>query len=1252
MKHTNHPDMKKIITVYVLAFILACTGHHVYSQNSPISTLGTVSTSATTASAPITVNDFNNIVALDLKVQYNPAIANATSVSVNPLLGGTIHTNLQTPGVIRFGWFTSPGVTVPDGTPIFTLNFTRVAVGSTNLEFLEDENGNACQYYGGGGAGPLNDSPMSTYYIDGSLTFQGVGNAPRTWLPHVQSCPGVDVEVPVTVTEFNNIKDVSLRLYYDEQKLTFLNAVNTSGFPGMMFSHDQSTGLFTAGGSSPNPISLNDHDVLFTMHFTFNGPGTANIQWYDPTPPGTFCEYTDQNNQPLNDQPQHLFYIDGEVYCDTWPLPSGSPPAGQTDINACYIDASTIPSGTPPFDPTAAKAGYEDYCEQPVASATLTGTTITGDNCGWSVTYTFKVTDNCGNELTGQEIVHTGSSQTAPELTGTIPEGQTEMNLCFSDIPAGPTTGDIEALFSPACGGPITVTKSGTPTGDDAGWAVTYTYVVKDECDNEYTPHVTVTYEGRDEIPPTFTCPADMDVNLNANCEVVVPDLITGLVGTDNCGGTVTFSQHPMPGVVIASGHNQTHTVTITADDGNGNTTDCQVTLTAKDVTPPTLTPVTDRDEDLDGNCEFAIPDYTGLTTVGDNCATVITVTQTPAVGTIISGHNTTQLITLTADDGNGNTDETTFTVTLKDVTPPTLTPVTDRDEDLDGDCEFEIPDYTGLTTASDNCTPNPTVTQTPTAGTIISGHNTTQLITLTADDGNGNSDETTFTVTLKDVTPPVITLLGTSPVTICLNDSYTDDGATAEDNCDGDITTSIQVGGSVNTAEVGTYTITYDVADAAGNTATQKTRTVHVIACGTTVSGTYRFYNPPTLTPLEGVTVEFKQGGITIHSAVTDVNGEFEFLNVTEGDYDVVSSYAGSTGGAINALDAGAVNAWGVGPQYPIEAVRFKAGDVVYTDHFDAGDAARINNYFLQGGDPTWMAPLQLWSFWRANETITINDFTEPLHPVVTVGSSNLEQDFYGMVTGDFDLSHQLSPSKSNGSVILGEGQTIIVNPGQEMTIPLKADAAMIAGAASLIIDFPFHLLEIQNVFLGSNPSMTIPFNILDNQLRISWFSSNPINVAANEALLSIRVKVKQSAANNDVIRFTLTPNPANQIGDQNMEVIPDALLSAYILEVSTIGVKEHIAAARIDLSSFPNPASESVTLKYALPFEGRVTLDVYNMTGQKLMSLVADEKPPGKHTKHFDVGEWSSGVYLLKMKVENESKLLTGERRIVINR
>ena len=88
------------------------------------------------------------------------------------------------------------------------------------------------------------------------------------------------------------------------------------------------------------------------------------------------------------------------------------------------------------------------------------------------------------------------------------------------------------------------------------------------------------------------------------------------------------------------------------------------------------------------------------------------------------------------------------------------------------------------------------------------------------------------------DLTPPTITLKGAASVTLTVGDTYTDAGATASDALDGDLTAKIVTTNPVNTAQVGDYTVTYNVKDTSGNAATPVTRTVTVKAVGGSTGG------------------------------------------------------------------------------------------------------------------------------------------------------------------------------------------------------------------------------------------------------------------------------------------------------------------------------------------------------------------------------------------------------------------------------
>lgn len=94
--------------------------------------------------------------------------------------------------------------------------------------------------------------------------------------------------------------------------------------------------------------------------------------------------------------------------------------------------------------------------------------------------------------------------------------------------------------------------------------------------------------------------------------------------------------------------------------------------------------------------------------------------------------------------------------------------------------------------------------------------------------DSSGNIGTTvTRTVTVQDTIAPQISLTGASTIYIEFGDNYTEQGATWTDSFDG--SGAATVSGSVNVGVLDTYSISYNITDSNGNTASTVTRTVIV---------------------------------------------------------------------------------------------------------------------------------------------------------------------------------------------------------------------------------------------------------------------------------------------------------------------------------------------------------------------------------------------------------------------------------------
>jgi len=66
----------------------------------------------------------------------------------------------------------------------------------------------------------------------------------------------------------------------------------------------------------------------------------------------------------------------------------------------------------------------------------------------------------------------------------------------------------------------------------------------------------------------------------------------------------------------------------------------------------------------------------------------------------------------------------------------------------------------------------------------------------------------------------------------------------------------------------------------------------------------------------------------------------------------------------------------------------------------------------------------------------------------------------------------------------------------------------------------------------------------------------------------------------------------------------------------------------------NYPNPFNPSTIIRFTTPAESHVTLDVFNITGQHVATLIDDEMPGGVHTARFTPTTLASGVYFYRLR------------------
>jgi hypothetical protein len=504
--------------------------------------------------------------------------------------------------------------------------------------------------------------------------------------------------------------------------------------------------------------------VMVTLTATDEAGNTGNCTYTltlaDQTPPTLTCPVT--ANQSLStDADGNCTYVLGDYR------------GFATITDNCSSEATIIVQQNPP-------PGTPGQTGPGTQTITLTATDEAGNSA------------NCSFQLTV-------SDDTAPMITCPQPLALEVDEDCMATVP------DLTglAITSDNCdqGAMLTVTQNIAAGTVLSGDGTTQSIVLTVDDGNGLSAMCTTTVTLDDATPPTVLCPAAQNVNLDpTGCQVALPDFSTDLTLSDNCEtpANLTVQQMPAPGTIVM-GANTIVPVTFNVDDGNGNSASCQFNVALQDVTPPTITCPTPAPLTLDGDCAAVLPDFTGQVATTDDCLMTadISLAQLPAEGTILSFDGDQRMVTITADDGNGNTTSCTFTVTAEDTEMPSIVCPADRNEPVSANCDFELPDYTGEATVADNCSAPPlgpgglTVTQSPAVGTVIpeAQLNLPQTITLTATDGAGNVQTCTFEITPVDealpsiVCPPTQTILLDAANCDATLGDYTG-MATVMDNC------------------------------------------------------------------------------------------------------------------------------------------------------------------------------------------------------------------------------------------------------------------------------------------------------------------------------------------------------------------------------------------------------------------------------------------------------------------------------------
>jgi len=456
-------------------------------------------------------------------------------------------------------------------------------------------------------------------------------------------------------------------------------------------------------------------------------------------------------------------------------------------------------------------------------------------------------------------------------------------------------------------------------------------------------------------------------------------------------------------------------------------------------------------------------------------------------------------------------------------------------------------------------------------------------------------------------LTIPVIS--PSSPTTVCLGDSIMLTASPGSNYLwsNGSATQSIYV------SSAGTYWVSVD--NGCGQMIQSNPKVVTLGQCATL--GGIISYNNGANTLMTNVDVYVKQSNVIVGQTVTDDNGHYFFPNLTNGIYSI-SEASSKPWGGVNSADALLVAKHFVG-LITLGGLKLSAADVNGTNSINSADALLIARRFVGLITSFSMGD---WVFEK--DTVLIN------------GTSNVTKNFKSLCFGDVNGTYTPT-AKTEPSISLNTNGIIAIDKETEIEIPITVSQGMAVGAISLIFEFPSSCMSIEDI--SSTYSGNLVYNVIGDELRISWYSTIPMDINEGETLLM--VKCRLSSLDNSSCNLW-SVGPESQIADGNAITISHVNLN--IPKLIQKGGDFYLG------QNVPNPFTKGCDISYYLPESGKVLLKVYDMLGSEIKTLVNITQPAGTYTTYFEVEDLPAGIYCYKIEVNGATRYFSKTKEMVI--
>jgi hypothetical protein len=175
---------------------------------------------------------------------------------------------------------------------------------------------------------------------------------------------------------------------------------------------------------------------------------------------------------------------------------------------------------------------------------------------------------------------------------------------------------------------------------------------------------------------------------------------------------------------------------------------------------------------------------------------------------------------------------------------------------------------------------------------------------------------------------------------------------------------------------------------------------------------------------------------------------------------------------------------------------------------------------------------------------------------------------------------------------------------------------------------------LDVRFVSDGRRKLHYLPRSPIQNILRITW-NGDPDSVAPNCYNLEngwISFSLPAGLATHIDVRYVVSRDLDFAVSNWDPSIGNYVFRNNFAVAVLS---DKQLASEFVLHQNYPNPFNPSTQIKYELPVRGSVELNVFDMLGREVASLVNEMKEAGKYEAVWNTHTIASGVYVYQLKV-----------------